>query len=863
MAIRKYDMVHIDAMEGHEFERFIADLLRKLSYQNVEVTRGSGDQGVDVLAEKDGVRYAIQCKCYSSDLGNTPVQEVNTGKVIYHCHVGVVVTNRYFTSGAKEAANATGVLLWDRSKLQGLIRQVELMEPDEDTLLKRGYIALEDGDWHRADDFFEQVLNQDAECAEAYFGKVLAEHHCANIEKFVKTWSDIEILEGSDLIACPEDTARIDAIVQKYQIPEYLSEDNIRQRFENFNRTYHSTTSDLQRITERIHAFFSQDRLMSRAMRYAKGDLLDKLTAMQHQIIVTVQKQLDAASAKDRSSVKYINERYAAFLDKTEQEVKELHIKAAQLKETEIRERQAQEFLAKQRAAQLRKNIIIASFIVVLVISVCGIATKVVIPDIRYKEAKGLLSTGGYDKAVMIFTNLGDYKDAQELKLQVQYAKAEAFLLNKEYENAIFAFEALSGYSDAEERAINVPYIQAEDMLAEGNLDGAIEAFQALGEYSDAEDRANKLIYQKAETFLANGDYENAVATLAILGNYSDATERISSLYYEAAEAYLLSGDSANAAMYFGKAGNYMDAKERSFTLWNQIAFRDTISAGFTHTLGIKGDNSVCSTKYTVENSYQNSLYHGECSVDTWKNIVAISAGASHSVGLKSDGTVVATKYTGDFYSNQCEVSNWIDIVAISTGSYNTFGLKSDGTVVATGSNVDDKCNISDWSNIISISAGSDHIVGLKLDGTAVAIGENDYRQCSVNEWKNITGIAAGGYHSVGLRSDETVIATGWNKEGQCNVSNWTDIIAISAGAWHTVGLKADGTVIATGQNRYGQCDVSSWTDIVAVSAGEAYTVGLKSNGTVVATQYTPYYDFDSYHGQCNVKDWFGIKAPK
>ena len=108
-------------MEGHEFERFTADLLRRLGYQNVEVTRGSGDQGVDVLAEKEGVRYAIQCKCYSSDLGNKPVQEVNTGKVIYHCHVGVVITNRHFTAGAREAAAATGVLLWDREKLQAML----------------------------------------------------------------------------------------------------------------------------------------------------------------------------------------------------------------------------------------------------------------------------------------------------------------------------------------------------------------------------------------------------------------------------------------------------------------------------------------------------------------------------------------------------------------------------------------------------------------------------------------------------------------------------------------------------------------------------------------------------------------------
>lgn len=104
----------VDSMEGHDFEYWCADLLRKIGFINVEVTPGSGDQGVDILAEKDGIKYAIQCKCYSKDLGNTPIQEVEAGKVYYGCHVGAVMTNRYFTCGARELAKKTGTLLWDR-----------------------------------------------------------------------------------------------------------------------------------------------------------------------------------------------------------------------------------------------------------------------------------------------------------------------------------------------------------------------------------------------------------------------------------------------------------------------------------------------------------------------------------------------------------------------------------------------------------------------------------------------------------------------------------------------------------------------------------------------------------------------------
>lgn len=112
----------VDHMEGHTFEYWCADLLRKNGFTNVEVTQGSGDQGVDVLAQKDGIKYAIQCKCYASDLGNTPIQEVHAGKAFYNCQVGVVMTNRHFTKGAQELADKTGTLLWDRDRLAQLLQ---------------------------------------------------------------------------------------------------------------------------------------------------------------------------------------------------------------------------------------------------------------------------------------------------------------------------------------------------------------------------------------------------------------------------------------------------------------------------------------------------------------------------------------------------------------------------------------------------------------------------------------------------------------------------------------------------------------------------------------------------------------------
>ncbi len=116
------ELYKIDTMEGHAFEFWCADLLRSNGFYNVNVTPGSNDQGVDIIAQKEEIHYAIQCKCFSSDLGNKPVQEVFAGKEMYNCQVAVVMTNRHFTAGAKALAEKTRVLLWDREKIIEMLK---------------------------------------------------------------------------------------------------------------------------------------------------------------------------------------------------------------------------------------------------------------------------------------------------------------------------------------------------------------------------------------------------------------------------------------------------------------------------------------------------------------------------------------------------------------------------------------------------------------------------------------------------------------------------------------------------------------------------------------------------------------------
>lgn len=113
----------MDLMEGHDFEHFCADLLRRRGFLDVEVTKASGDYGVDILAEKDGITYAIQCKCYAVPVGVSAVQEAYAGRDYYDRMVGVVMTNQYFTAPAVEAAKKLKILLWDRGYLDRMMEE--------------------------------------------------------------------------------------------------------------------------------------------------------------------------------------------------------------------------------------------------------------------------------------------------------------------------------------------------------------------------------------------------------------------------------------------------------------------------------------------------------------------------------------------------------------------------------------------------------------------------------------------------------------------------------------------------------------------------------------------------------------------
>ena len=647
-----------------------------------------------------------------------------------------------------------------------------------DALLKRGNMALEDGDWKRADEFFEQVLNQNAECAEAYLGKFLVENKCKSTDEYAdKRIEALPPCSTERLIACAAQDERIRKVKQENAVPGYLGEVEIEQLFD-FDRSYDSCKKARSEQLQSEKDFFAQNREIKRIEKYASPEVAERLNSMKNMVFSFLRDAIAKAENEDKTNAARVVSEYNAHLEKAEAKAKSLRADAEKrcendynaavemrrkatnaggysaaaeifdalgsYKDSKEQAEQCRTITAQKQTQEERKrktSVAIASTAAVLIIAAVLIVTKVIIPASNYKKAEMLLSSGDYENAIVMFKALGDYKDSAEL-------------------------------------------------IKEGN---------------------NAAAYAEAEALLDAGDKARAAIKFSTIAEYRDAKERGHSLWSEVAQRETVS---ACGLLTVGlKASGTVVAVGRNVngqcnvSGWKNII---AISAGVDYTVGLKADGTVIAV---------GNNDHGQCNVSDWTDIVSVSAGTAHTVGLKADGTVVAV---GDNDYSQCNVSDWTDIVAVSAGDAHTVGLKADGSVVAVGSNNYGQCNVSGWGNIVAVSAGTGHTVGLKNNGTVVATKHaGNYIDCgqyNVSDWTDIVAISAGGACTIGLRSDNTVVAAG-GFYGECDVSDWTNIVAVSAGISHTAGLKADGTAVATkyiGVQKYncGQDDVSDWTDI-------------------------------------------------
>jgi len=119
-------LLKLREMKPREFEEYIADLFSKLGYK-AEATGGPYDEGVDVIAEKDGIKHYIQSKKYITQEDSVSAVRDFYGAIADHLTngKGYFITTNKFTLEAEKFAEDKPIELIDGFKLINYIRLAE------------------------------------------------------------------------------------------------------------------------------------------------------------------------------------------------------------------------------------------------------------------------------------------------------------------------------------------------------------------------------------------------------------------------------------------------------------------------------------------------------------------------------------------------------------------------------------------------------------------------------------------------------------------------------------------------------------------------------------------------------------------
>jgi len=109
-------------MNPVEFEAFVGNEFHKLGYA-VEMTKGSGDHGIDLLIRKGNELAVVQCKQWTAPVGEPVVRDFFGSLVNLRAQHGYLVTTSSFTTHAFSFVQDKPIRLMDLDALIELVNQ--------------------------------------------------------------------------------------------------------------------------------------------------------------------------------------------------------------------------------------------------------------------------------------------------------------------------------------------------------------------------------------------------------------------------------------------------------------------------------------------------------------------------------------------------------------------------------------------------------------------------------------------------------------------------------------------------------------------------------------------------------------------
>ncbi len=120
IAFRDKSSKTVNRLSGFEYEEFCANLLREAKW-TVVVTSPTGDKGIDLLANYEGVDIAIQCKRSTNAVSSVAVQNAIGGAKYYGIRNIALITNSTYSKAAVDHAQATNVHLLHHTDIPRLM----------------------------------------------------------------------------------------------------------------------------------------------------------------------------------------------------------------------------------------------------------------------------------------------------------------------------------------------------------------------------------------------------------------------------------------------------------------------------------------------------------------------------------------------------------------------------------------------------------------------------------------------------------------------------------------------------------------------------------------------------------------------
>lgn len=274
-----------------------------------------------------------------------------------------------------------------------------------DALLKRAYIACEDGDFAKADSFAEKVLNINPELADAYIVKLLAECKVRKLDG-LRTYSAVVKAKSNFQRAykyAKSDLKSQLTAISKENI-EYINYYPIYSKAKGYieNALY----SDALVLLEKIPNYKDSATLIAQCKE--KAESLKKENAYNHAISVGFARDADeAAMLKSIETLKSLN----GYKDSSAQ-IDKLYARVDKYRYQRQVEVEKEEELNNQQKHRRKIGAIITTTCVIVLVAVLLMTFLLFVPLSNYNKAEGLVKNGDYKTALETYKELDGFSDS-------------------------------------------------------------------------------------------------------------------------------------------------------------------------------------------------------------------------------------------------------------------------------------------------------------------------------------------------------------------------------------------------------------------------------------------------------------------